>query len=326
MKPFAYRRAEGISDAVTAGAAGATFLAGGTELLNLMRLTVTVPDRVLDISRIPGLDRIEVRSDGSVVIGALVRLGEIARHLDVVRQYPVLVQAVSRAASPQLRNLATLGGNLLQSTRCAYFRTEDAPSCNKRSPGSGCAARNGLNDRHAIFGWSEACVATHPSDPAVALAVLDATIITDGPGGGRRISITDLHPRPGSTPERDTILRPGEIITAVELPAPAPRSAYLKVSQRAAYAFAIVSAAVALDVENGLVRKARVALGSVAYKPWRLETVERGLPGLRIGTPAALALVDAAFAEAAPLAHNAYKIPMARNALLRALTLAEALA
>jgi xanthine dehydrogenase YagS FAD-binding subunit len=327
MTPFSYRRATGVKDAIAAAASsGTAFLAGGTELLNWMRLNIAAPDRVVDISRIPGLDRIEPHGNSGLSVGALVRLADLGAHELVSRDYPVLAQAVLQAASPQLRNLATLGGNLLQATRCAYFRSEDALPCNKRAAGSGCSARHGLNARHAIFGWSDACVATQPSDPAVALAVLDATIVTAGPDGERRIPARSFHTLPDDAPECHNVLQQGELITAVELPRPAPLSVYLKVSHRAAYDFATVSAAVSLEVEGDVVRRAQVALGSVAHRPWRLDSAEQGLQGLRIGSPAARAVIDAAFGDAIALEHNAYKIPLARNAVLRALAIAAALA
>jgi xanthine dehydrogenase YagS FAD-binding subunit len=250
----------------------------------------------------------------------LVRLNDAAQHESVARDYPVLSEAILKAASAQLRNLATIGGNPLQRPRCPYFRSEESVPCNKRMPSSGCSARHGINDRHAIFGWSEHCVATQPSDPAVALAALEAVFVTAHREGGRRIPATDLHTLPGDRPEYDTVLRPGELITAIELPRPARQSAYLKLRERESYEYAIVSAAAVLDMEDGLIRRARIALGSVAHRPWRLIAAEERLAGLspgdRDGLRAAIAI---SFEEARPLSHNAHKIPLAKAAALRAI-------
>ena len=330
MTPFAYARAAdaGQAVAVAAAAPGTAFLAGGTELLNWMRLGIAAPARVRDISRIPGMDAIEALPGGGIRLGALARLNDVAAHPAVARDYPVLAQAITKAASAQLRNLATIGGNLMQRTRCAYFRAEEELPCNKRRPGSGCAAREGLNDRHAIFGWSESCVATQPSDPAVALAALDAVVVTEraGAGGGRRIPAAEFHTLPDSDPTRDTVLEPGELITAIELPAPAaPRSLYLKLRERESYEYATISVALALgpDAAAGRIASARIALGSVAHRPWRLRAAEAALAGAVPGDATALrAAVEVGFAEARPLAHNAYKVVLARNAVLRALRLA----
>ncbi|HET8725879.1 MAG TPA: xanthine dehydrogenase family protein subunit M [Alphaproteobacteria bacterium] len=323
MTPFAYARAANVGEAVAAAAQpGTALLAGGTELLNWLRLGVAAPARVLDISRIGGLDRIAPTDDGGLRIGALARLNDAARHEAVSRDYPVLSQAILKAASAQLRNLATVGGNPLQKTRCAYFRAEETLPCNKRVPGSGCSALHGLNDGHAIFGWSEACVATQPSDPAVALAALDAVIVTEHPDGGRRIPAREFHTLPADRAEIDTVLEPGELITAFELPAPARRSAYVKVRERESYEFATVSAAAVLDLDGMVIRSARIALGSVAHRPWRLDAAERALTGCRVGSEDVRLAVRQGFADARPLAHNAYKVTLARNAALRAIELA----
>lgn len=320
MTPFSYARALSIQDAVQAGSAPDTiFLAGGTELLNWMRLNIAAPARVLDINRVQGLDSIEPLPGGGLRIGALVRLNDAAQHDAVVRDYPVLSQAILKAASAQLRNLATIGGNPVQRTRCPYYRAEETLPCNKRVPGSGCSALHGVNDRHAIFGWTDACVATQPSDPAVALAVLDAVIVTEGPQGGRRILAREFHTLPDHRPELHNVLQQGELITHIELPASARRSAYLKVRERESYEYATVSAAVAVETDGELIRSARIALGSVAHRPWRLDAAERDLVGKRVGSPEARQAVEIAFADARPLSHNAYKIPLARNATLRAL-------
>jgi xanthine dehydrogenase YagS FAD-binding subunit len=320
MNPFAYARPDRVDRAVAVGAdPGTMFLAGGTELLNWMRLGIVAPERVVDISRITELERVEPLAGGGLRIGALVKLNDAAQHPAVMRDYPVLSQSILKAASAQLRNLATLGGNLLQRTRCPYFRAEETLPCNKRVPGSGCAAREGLNDKHAIFGWTDACVAVQPSDPAVALAALDAIVVTQARDGGRRIPAREFHTLPADGPERDNVLRHGELITAIEVSGPAPRSAYLKVRERESYEYATVSAAAAVEIENGVIRQARIALGSVAHRPWRLDEAERRLVGLHVGSPEIRTAVDAAFSDARPLSRNAYKIPLARNTVLQVL-------
>jgi xanthine dehydrogenase YagS FAD-binding subunit len=322
--PFRYARAASLAQVLAAGAeADTAFLAGGTELLNWLRLGVAAPARVLDITRLDGLAGIEALPGGALRIGALAALGEVAQHELVERDYPVLHQAVLKSASPQIRNLATIGGNPLQNTRCAYFRSSEPVRCNKRAPGSGCAARHGLNDHHAIFGWTDDCVATQPSDPAVALAALDAVIATAHADGGRRIAATELHPLPGGPRWATHVLRPGELITAIELPQPAPRSAYVKVRERESYEYATVSAAVVLELDGEVVRRARIALGSVAHRPWRLTAAEHALAGAAAGDiDGVRRAIDAAFADARPLAHNAHKIPLAKNAAVRAFELA----
>ena len=318
MINFGYARAGNVGEAVQGGAGAKTvFLAGGTELLNWLRLNIIAPERVLDISRIAGLDRIESLPNGGVRIGALVRLNDAAQHEAVARDYPVLSQAILKAASPQLRNLATIGGNLLQKTRCPYFRAEEELPCNKRRPGTGCSALRGINDRHAIFGWSDQCVATQPSDPAVALAALDAVVVTEHRDGGRRIAATEFHTLPGEHPEIDNVLRPGELITAIELPAAAPRSGYLKIRERESYEYATVSAAVTLSLEGKRIGSARIALGSVAHRPWRLQEAEQALIGLEPPSDEARAAIASAFDKARPLAHNAHKVTLARNAVVR---------
>jgi xanthine dehydrogenase YagS FAD-binding subunit len=328
MLPFSYARATAVDEAVAAGAEPDTaFLAGGTELLNWLRLGIAEPKRVVDIARLGGLDRIEPTGDGGLRIGALVRLNDAAQHESVVRDYPVLSQAILKAASAQLRNLATIGGNPLQKTRCAYFRAEVELPCNKRRPGSGCAALHGVNDKHAIFGWTEDCVAVQPSDPAVALAALDAIYVTENRGGGRRIPATAFHTLPNERPQDHNVLRHGELIVAIELPAPAPNSAYLKVRERESYEYATVSAAAALELNGETIRRARVALGSVAHRPWRLEAAEAQLAGTATGDRDSIRhALDASFADARPLAHNAYKVPLARNAALRVIETAARLA
>jgi xanthine dehydrogenase YagS FAD-binding subunit len=324
MQPFAFAHAGSLGQALAAGAESDTeFLAGGTELLNWLRLGIAAPSRVLDITAMDGLDGIEALQGGGLRIGALVRLNDAAQHEAVRRDYPVLSQAILKAASPQLRNLATIGGNPLQRTRCAYFRAAERLPCNKREPGSGCSALHGINDRHAIFGWTEDCVATQPSDPAVALAALDAVYVTEHRDGGRRIAATELHTLPDGRPQDHNVLRHGELIISIELPAPARRSAYLKVRERESYEYATVSAAVAIELDGSTIAHARIALGSVAHRPWRLPAAEERLAGLATGDREALrGAIDTSFAEARPLSGNAHKIPLARNAALRALEIA----
>jgi xanthine dehydrogenase YagS FAD-binding subunit len=324
---FRYARGASLEQVLAAGAeADTAFLAGGTELLNWLRFGIAAPARVLDITRLDGLARIEALPGGALRIGALAALGDVARHALVERHYPVLHQALLRSASPQIRNLATIGGNPLQNTRCPYFRSSEPVRCNKRAPGSGCAARHGINDQHAIFGWTDDCVATQPSDPAVALAALDAAFTTAHRDGARRIAATELHPLPGGPRWPTHVLRPGELITAIELPAPAPRSAYVKVRERESYEYATVSTTVVVEIDGAVIRRARIALGSVAHRPWRLTAAEDALAGAAAGDREGVRrAIDAAFADARPLAHNAHKIPLARNAALRAFELAAGL-
>jgi xanthine dehydrogenase YagS FAD-binding subunit len=323
MQGFGYARATALEPALaTLAESDATILAGGTELLNWLRLGVAAPERVLDITGIAELAAITPLPQGGLRIGALAKLNDVGEHAAVLRDYPVLSQAILKAASAQLRNLATIGGNLLQKTRCAYFRAEDRVPCNKRAPGSGCAALDGFSDRHAIFGWSEACVAVHPSDPAVALAALDAMVVMRSAAGERRILLTEFHVLPGDTPWHETVLRPNELITAIELPAPAPHSAYVKVRERESYEYALVAAAAALELDGRTIRRARLALGSVAPKPWRLVGAEAHLVGAAVDTEAIAKALDAALAEAHPLPHNSFKIVLARNAMQRAIALA----
>jgi xanthine dehydrogenase YagS FAD-binding subunit len=325
MRAFSYARARSVDDVLAGGPDGdVTLIAGGTELLNWARIGILRPQRVLDISGVPGLDGIEPLGDGGLRIGTLAKLNQVALHHEIRSRYPVLSQAILKSASAQLRNLATIGGNQLQRTRCAYFRSDDPDTpCNKRRPGSGCAALHGLNERHAIFGWTEDCVATNPSDPAVALACLDATITTEHASGGRRLPVRTFHTLPGDDPTAHTVLRPGELITAIEVgPPAAPCSAYLKVRERESYEFARVSAAVAVELADDRIVRARIALGGVAMRPWRLEQAERDLIGLRARSQEAAEAITAAFGPARPLASNAYKVPLARNAAVRALELA----
>jgi xanthine dehydrogenase YagS FAD-binding subunit len=321
MKPFQYERAGDVPGAVAmlARAPQGAFLAGGTNLFDLMRLGVATPDLLVDVRRLT-CDRIEELADDGLRIGAAVSNSDLAADRRIRQRYPVLCQALLSSASGQLRNLATTGGNLLQRTRCVYFQNVSTP-CNKREPGSGCSALRGYHRGLAILGWSEACVATHPSDMAVAMAALDAVVRTHGPDGERAIPLTELHRLPGEAPERDTVLQHGELITAVDLPplAFATRSRYRKVRDRASYAFALVSVAAALDLAGGLVRDVRIALGGVAHKPWRATKAEAALRGAPATQERFRAAAEAELAEAQPLEGNAFKVPLARNTIVSTL-------
>ncbi len=321
MNPFRYERASDAESAIAllAPAPGGVFLAGGTNLVDHLKLGVSQPELLVDISHLP-FDRIEPLPDGGVRIGALVRNSDLAADRTIRTRYPLLAQALLAGASGQLRNLATTGGNLLQRTRCVYFQDISKP-CNKRIPGSGCPAREGYHRNLAILGASEACIATHPSDMAVALVALDAVVRVLGPNGERAIPLTDFYRLPGEEPQRDTVLKHGELITAVDLPplAFATRSHYRKVRDRASYAFALVSVAAAINVTDGIVRDVRIALGGVAPVPWRAaraEAVLRGAPatGEVFGRAAEAELTDAQ-----PLPGNAFKVPLARSTLVRTL-------
>jgi len=328
MKPFDYVRPASIAEAVKAAATpGAAYLASGTNLLDLMKGNIARPDRLIDITRLPGLDRIERLPDGGMRIGALVRNADLAHDADFAKAYPAVAEALLSGASAQLRNAATVGGNLLQRTRCSYFY-DPASACNKRAPGSGCDARGGENRLHAVLGWSEACIATHPSDFCVPLVALDAVVEIEGRGGRREIALEALHRLPGTAPEQDSVLEPGDLIVAVRLPGEARRFAgharYLKVRERTSYAFAIVSAAAALRIERGTISEARLALGGVAAKPWRARAAEQILAGVTPGADAFRRAADASLTEATPSGDNLFKIELARRILVRALTLAAA--
>ena len=328
MRAFDYVRPTTIDAAVKALAdRDARCLAGGTNLLDLMKGYVEQPARLVDITHLP-LKDIEVSTDGRMRIGALVRNSDLANHTAVRDRYPLLSQALVAGASPQLRNMATVGGNLLQRTRCHYFTDVGFAACNKRKPGSGCAAREGANRIHAIFGTSDHCIATNPSDMCVALAALDAEIEMRGVSGTRRMPIGTFHRLPGTTPERETELRHGELITAVLLPPSkfAAHSHYLKVRDRASYEFALVSVAMALDVDGGHVRDARIALGGVAPRPWRVHGAERALIGKRLDAAAISAAGRAAREGAHPYHDNAFKVALAERAVARAASIAGGLA
>jgi xanthine dehydrogenase YagS FAD-binding subunit len=321
MINFEYARASSVADAVRqiAMVPGAKVIAGGTNLVDLMKENVERPTRLVDITRLP-LRAVEEMSDGSVRIGALVPNTDLAYHPVIERRYPMLASAILAGASQQLRNMASTGGNLLQRTRCHYFYDVVTP-CNKREPGSGCSALNGLNRMHAILGSSEACIATHPSDMCVALAVLEAKVHVLGPAGERAIQFQDFHRLPGDTPQLDTNLRPDEIVTGVELPALGfgDHYTYLKIRDRLSYAFALVSVAVGLDLSGGVVRQARFALGGVAHKPWREPAAEAALRGQVPNAANFEAAADILLRDAKAHEHNAFKIELARRALVRAL-------
>ena len=323
MNPFNYQRATAPEQAVHAVSAhGARFLGGGTNLVDLMRYNVEHPTTLIDVTR---LDFNQVVTTGNTTtIGAGVRNSDLANHETIRTNYPLLSQALLSGASPQLRNMATTGGNLLQRTRCYYFMDTAFPACNKRTPGSGCAALKSFNRIHAILGASNECIATNPSDMNVALAALNATVHVIGPKGKRTIPFAEFHRLPGNTPQLDTNLQPGELITAVELPAPkfARHSYYLKVRDRKSYAFALVSVAAGLEISGNTIQSAGLALGGVAHKPWRSLEAERFLVGAIASPDAFKKAADFALAGAQPQEHNAFKIELAKQGVVRALTLA----
>ncbi len=322
MNSFEYSRSSNVADAVRqmATSPAAKFVAGGTNLVDLMKMDVERPAKLIDISRLP-LDKVEETASGGLRIGALVRNSDLAYHPLVEQRYPVLSSALLAGASQQLRNMASTGGNLLQRTRCPYFYDIATP-CNKREPGSGCSAIGGLNRMNAILGTSDACIAVHPSDMCVALAVLEAKVHVMGPRGERVIAIADFHRLPADTPQRDTNLDADELVTAVELPARgfATNYSYLKIRDRLSYAFALVSVAVGLEIEGGAISEARFALGGVAHKPWRNAQAEAAVRG-RVPSEAAFAqAANLVLREAKGFEHNAFKIELARRAIVRALT------
>jgi xanthine dehydrogenase YagS FAD-binding subunit len=328
MKTFDYVRPATVHEAVAAASEpGAAYLAAGTNLLDLMKGGISRPDRLVDISRLPGLDRIEDVADGSVRIGALVRNADLAHDQAFAQRFPAVAEALLSGASAQLRNAATVGGNLLQRTRCAYFY-DVASACNKRDPGSGCDARGGDNRLHAILGWSESCIATHPSDFCVPLVALDAVVEVEGPVGRRDIPLEAFHRLPGDRPDRESALEPGDVIIALRLPAEAARFAaharYLKVRERTSYAFAVVSAAAALRFEGNTIAEARLALGGVALKPWRAREAEGVLSGAPVDNELFRRAATAALAGAKPSGDNGFKIELARRIVVRALALAAA--
>jgi xanthine dehydrogenase YagS FAD-binding subunit len=325
MEMFTYTKAAGVPQAIEGGTqAQAKFIAGGTTLLDLMKLNVERPTRLIDINRLP-LDQVEKLPDGRLKIGALVRNSDLAHHPAVESDYSVLSQALLQGASAQLRNMATTGGNLLQRTRCMYFRNE-AMACNKRTPGSGCSAIEGDNRTLAILGTSKDCIATNPSDMNVALTALEATIHIQGAKGERDVSIADFFLVPGSTPQRETVLEPGELITSVTLPATkaGSKQVYLKLRDRASYEFALSSAAIVAVVSGGKLDYVRVALGGVGTRPWRSLEAERVLHGKTVDEKLFRQAAEAALHGAQPQSQNAFKIPLAKRCITHALTLATA--
>lgn len=329
MDSFTYTQPSTIDQAVQAAAKSMTaqqgaqirFIAGGTTLVDLMKLNVERPREIVDINILP-LDRVEPSPEGGLIIGALVRNSDVAHHPAVLRDYPVLSQALLSGASPQLRNMATTGGNLLQRTRCVYFR-DTAHACNKREPGTGCSAIGGHNRMLAVLGTSNDCIATNPSDQNVALTALEATIQIQGPKGKRSIPIHDFYLVPGSTPSRENLLEPGEIITSVTLPPPiaGSNSTYLKLRDRAAYEFALASAAIVMQISGGKIQHIRVALGGVGTKPWRSFEAEKALEGRAPDRAMFVRAAEAALKDAKPASENAFKVELSRRCIVRALTM-----
>ncbi|QJQ93841.1 MULTISPECIES: xanthine dehydrogenase family protein subunit M [Halomonadaceae] len=321
MKTFAFAHADSVEGAVSAHQSDVSgvFVAGGTTLLDLVKLDVMRPGRIVDINSLP-LKRVERLNDGRLRIGALVTNSALAYHPEVTQHYPLLSQATLAGASTQLRNMATTAGNIMQRTRCPYFRDVSA-ACNKRAPGTGCDAMHGHNRLHAVLGGSEACVATHPSDMCVALAAIGATLTLSGPDGEREVAFADFHRLPGDTPHREHELESGELITAITLDAPlVPQGAvYLKLRDRSSYEFALASAGVMLSLDGEMIGEARVALGGVATKPWRCHEAEAMLEGQPAKPETFAKAAEVALADAQPLSHNAFKIPLARQAIVRGL-------
>ena len=324
MRTFSYERLSvpGAAVAALGDDPQAVLLAGGTELVNWLKDGIVRPARVLDINRLPGLSAIEVDATG-LRIGALVRMAELAAHPEVRRDYPAIPEALLRSASQQLRNMASMGGNLLQRTRCPYFRAEVELPCNKRVPGSGCSALDGEDRSMAIFGWSKRCIATHPSDVAVALAALDAEVTLQGPDGVRSVPVTSFYRLPGGDPGRDTVKERTELITGITVPpsAVARRSWYLKIRERASYEFALVSVAAGVELDgSGTIREARLALGGVAHGPWRLPAAEQSLIGVHIDDRDGLrAAIEGSFSAARPRRHNGFKVELAKRTVVRTL-------
>ncbi|HKP22646.1 MAG TPA: xanthine dehydrogenase family protein subunit M [Dongiaceae bacterium] len=327
MRPFAYERANTPDDAIAAFDDGraTAFLAGGTTLIDLMKLDVMRPERVVDINEM-GLDRIEV-GDSGVRLGASVRMADAEAHPDLRRRVPVLTDSLALAASTQIRHMATLGGNVLQRTRCPYFRDVSWAACNKRAPGSGCAAMEGFNRSHAVLGTSDACIATYPGDFAQALIALDAVVDVAGRGRRRQVPFAELHVAPAHTPDVETRLQPDELILGFEMPVEPwfRRSLYLKIRDRESYEFALASAAVALDLDGETVRQARIALGGLATVPWRAHEAEQALIGRTLDEASCQAAAEAALARARPRDHNAFKVDLGRETVVRALLQAAAM-
>ncbi|AUW58576.1 molybdopterin dehydrogenase [Sphingobium sp. SCG-1] len=328
MNQFEFVQPSTAADAIGAGLTpGAAYLGAGTNLLDLMKGGIATPQKIVDITRLPGLEQIETLANGDVRIGALVRNADLAHDTAFSAQFPAVAEALLSGASPQLRNAATVGGNLLQRTRCRYF-FDTAAACNKRVPDTGCDAHGGDNRSHAVLGWSEACIATHPSDFCVALAALDAIVEVEGPGGGREFPLVDLHRLPGSTPWEETILAQGDLVVAIRLPhasrAFSTHSRYIKVRERTSYAFALVSAAAALVIVDGKISRARLAFGGLAAKPWRAEAAEALLVGATPDRATFESAAKAALADAAPSGDNEYKIALAVRIAVRTLLRAAA--
>ena len=321
MEPFRFIRVPDNQAAIkAAGINEAKFIAGGTNMLDLMKLNIETPKQVIDINKLP-LYKIEELQNGGVRIGALVKNSDLSYHPYIVKNFPVLSEALLSGASPQLRNMASVGGNLLQRTRCPYFYSTDF-ACNKRVPGSGCSAIAGYNRNNAVLGTSDKCIATHPSDMCVAMAALGAVIYVQGANGSRAIPFSGFHLLPGQTPQIEHALKQNELITHVEIPALpfAVRSHYLKVRDRASYEFALASAAVALDIQNGRIQAARIALGGVGTKPWRSVLAEKILTGALANEQTYITAANAALSEAKPYKDNGFKIELAKRTLVRALT------
>jgi xanthine dehydrogenase YagS FAD-binding subunit len=322
MKNFAYSRAENAQSAVNliSQNANAKFLSGGTNLVDLMRENIEQPDALVDVTGLP-FNQIEELADGGISIGAAVKNSALANHRTIRERYPFLAQAILFGASGQIRNMATVGGNLMQRTRCVYFYDE-AANCNKRKPNSGCDALEGFNRQHAILGTSESCIATHPSDMCVALAALDATVQVEGKSGKRAIPFNDFHRLPENTPHIETALQPDELITSIQVPALgfAKNSLYRKLRDRASYAFALVSVAAALEVENGIIKNVRLALGGVAHKPWRAFEAETALAGAEAKAETFSRAAEAELANAKGFAHNRFKIELAKRTIVSVLS------
>jgi xanthine dehydrogenase YagS FAD-binding subunit len=327
MRAFTYRKAATAADAVSAiaaGRVGTRFLAGGTTLYDLMKLNVEAPPHIVDINSLSELEGFDTSGSNELVFGALARMSDVAADPRLIRDYPALSESLWRAASQQLRNMASLGGNLLQRTRCAYFRGGEPFACNKRKPGSGCAAREGINRGHALLGGSECCIAVYPGDFAVALVAFDAKVDVIGPGGRRTIELEHLHREPGTTPHIETVLEPGELVVRVRVPAtPLGRaSTYHKIRDRESYAFALASAAVALEMDGDSVRDARIAIGGLATRPWRARAAEQVLRGRALTPETALAAGDAALQGAEGSRDNAFRIELGARTVADALMIA----
>lgn len=328
VKPFEYVRPASVKEAINAALnPGAMYMGAGTNLLDLMKGEVIRPSRLVDITHLPDLNNIEVLANGDTRIGALVRNGDLARNDAFAKNYPAVTEAILAGASGQLRNAATVGGNIMQRTRCSYFY-DIASACNKRDPGAGCDARNGENRNAAIMGWSRSCIATHPSDFCVAMVALGAVAEVAGKAGTRDMPLTELHLLPGDTPHVENVLAPGELVVAIRLPrdaaAFAAHSRYLKVRERTSYAFALVSVAASLKIENARITEARIALGGVAAKPWRVSDAEALLVGAPIDEASFTEAAEAMFKDAEPSGDNAYKIALGKKAVIRCLSLAAA--